>query len=312
MDRNVALLKAALAEHLAWHGARLSFLAQFLLALFTVKSVNLAELAQGFTGPAQVASHYKRMQRFFRAFALDYEVLARLLVRLWPIGDGPWYLTLDRTNWKFGKKDLNVLILAIAHDGMALPILRTVLDKPGNSDTVERIALMHRFLQLFGASRVRALLADREFVGEDWGQCLQAASIPFYLRVKRNTLIPNSWNIPMRADHLFQSLKPGRARYLEGRRPIWGCFVHLAALRLDDGEFRLIASSGAPQADAFTAYSRRWDIDIYQPYNLRKSHLVFSRWRRASDLDRRWPASTATVPIRPHRPGPATANAMAG
>jgi hypothetical protein len=45
MDRNVTLLKAALAEHLAWHGARLSFLAQFLLALFKVKSVNLAELA---------------------------------------------------------------------------------------------------------------------------------------------------------------------------------------------------------------------------------------------------------------------------
>jgi hypothetical protein len=280
MDRNVALLKAALAEHLAWHGARLSFLAQFLLALFKVKSVNLAELAQGFTGPAQVASHYKRLQRFFRAFALDYEVLARLLVRLWPIGDGPWYLTLDRTNWKFGKKDLNFLILAIAHDGMALPILWTVLDKPGNSDTEERIALMQRFLKLFGAARVRALLADREFVGEDWVQWLQAAHIPFYLRLKRNTLVPNSWNVPMRADHLFQALKPGRTRYLDGRRPIWGCFVHLSALRLDDGEFLLIASSGAPQAEAFSAYSRRWEIETLfgalksRGFNFEDTHLT--------------------------------------
>jgi hypothetical protein len=98
MDRDVTLLKAALAEHLAWHGARLNFLAQFLLALFKVKSVNRAELAQGFTGSAQVASHYKRLQRFFRAFTLGYEVLARLLVRLFPIGEGPWYLTLDRTH----------------------------------------------------------------------------------------------------------------------------------------------------------------------------------------------------------------------
>jgi hypothetical protein len=117
-----------------------------------------------------VASHYKRLQRFFRAFTLDYEVLARRLVRLWPIGDGPWYLKLDRTNWKFGKKDLNFLILAIAHEGLALPILWTVLDKPGNSDTEERIALMQRFLKLFGASRIRALLADREFGGEEWVQ----------------------------------------------------------------------------------------------------------------------------------------------
>lgn len=280
MDRNVTLLKAALAEHLAWHGARLTFLAQFLLALFKVKSVNLAELAQGFAGPAQVASHYKRLQRFFRAFALDYEALARLLVRLLPAGEGPWYLTLDRTNWKFGKKDLNFLILGIAHEGMALPILWTVLDKAGNSDTGERIALMRRFLDLFGAARIRALLADREFVGEDWVQWLQAERIPFRLRPKRDTLIPNSWNVPMRADRLFQALKPGHARYLEGRRPVWGCFVHLSALRLEDGELLLIASSGAPQAEAFSAYSRRWEIETLfgalksRGFNFEDTHLT--------------------------------------
>jgi hypothetical protein len=261
MDHAVTLLKAALAEHLAWHGARLTFLAQFLLALFKVKSVNLAELAQGFAGPAQVASHYKRLQRFFRAFTLDYDVLARLLVRLFPVGEGPWYLALDRTNWKFGKTDLNFLILGIAHQGMALPILWTVLDQPGNSDTEERIALLQRFLAVFGASSIRALLADREFVGEDWVQWLQREGIPFYLRLKRNTLIPNAWNVPMRADVLFQSLKPGRTRSLEGRRPVWGCFVHLSALRLTDGDFLIIASSGASQHEAFTAYLRRWEIE---------------------------------------------------
>ena len=40
-------LKSVLAEHLPWHGARLSFLAHFLLALIKVRSVNLAELAIG-------------------------------------------------------------------------------------------------------------------------------------------------------------------------------------------------------------------------------------------------------------------------
>lgn len=34
-------LKAVLAEYLPWHGARIGFLAQFLLALFKVRSVNL-------------------------------------------------------------------------------------------------------------------------------------------------------------------------------------------------------------------------------------------------------------------------------
>ncbi len=50
-------LKAVLGAHLPWHGARIGFLAQFLLALFKVRSVNLAELATGFGGAAQVDSH---------------------------------------------------------------------------------------------------------------------------------------------------------------------------------------------------------------------------------------------------------------
>ena len=53
--------RPVLAEHLPWHGARLNFLAQFLLALLKVRSVSLAELATGFGGKAKVDSHYKRL-----------------------------------------------------------------------------------------------------------------------------------------------------------------------------------------------------------------------------------------------------------
>lgn len=193
-------LKAVLAEHLPWHGARIGFLAQFLLALFKVRSVNLAELATGFGGPAKVEFHYKRLQRFFRGFAFDQATLARLLVRLVGVGDGPWRLTMDRTHWRFGKTDLNVLVLGIAHRGIALPVFWSVLDKPGHSDTPERITLMERFLQVFGASRIAALLADRELVGEDWFCWLQRQGIPFHQRLKRNTRAPNAWNRMMRLD----------------------------------------------------------------------------------------------------------------
>lgn len=85
MDQTVRLLKAALAEHLAWPGARLSFLAQFLLALFKVHSVNLAEVAEGFSGPAQVASHDKHLPRFFRGFSVD---------------DGPWAQPPLKPSWR--------------------------------------------------------------------------------------------------------------------------------------------------------------------------------------------------------------------
>ena len=49
------------------------------------------------------ASKHKRIQQFFRLFPIDYEIIARFVVQLLEIKDGPWVLTMDRTNWKFGK-----------------------------------------------------------------------------------------------------------------------------------------------------------------------------------------------------------------
>jgi hypothetical protein len=60
----VTLLRDALRSHLAWHGARLSFVAAFLVALLRVKTVNLSELATALSGKAQTDSHDKRLQRF--------------------------------------------------------------------------------------------------------------------------------------------------------------------------------------------------------------------------------------------------------
>ncbi len=162
-----------LAEYLPGHGARIGFLAQFLLALFKGRSVNLAELATGFGGTARVDSHYKRLQRFFRSFEIDPDSWARLLVKRVPVGDGPWRLTLDRTHWTFGWVDINFLVLGLAYRGIALPVFRSVLGKAGNSNTAERIALMARFLAVFGVGRIAVLLADREFVGEAWFRWLQ-------------------------------------------------------------------------------------------------------------------------------------------
>lgn len=281
MSSNPTLaLKSALADHLDWHGARLGFLAQFLLALLKVRSVNLAELAKGFSGPAKVDSHYKRLQRFFRSFEIDGDSLARLLVCLVPVGEDPWRLTLDRTNWQFGKAELNLLVLGVAHRGIAIPLFWTVLDKAGNANTAERIALMKRFIAVFGVDRISVLLADREFVGEDWFRWLQQHAIPFHQRLKGNTLIPNAWNRLLRADALFGSLKPGQVHHLPGRRPIWGCFVHLSALRLEDGELLIIASFNASQAQAIEAYADRWQIETLfgclksRGFNLEDTHLV--------------------------------------
>ncbi len=242
-----------------------------------MRSVNLAELTTGSGGKAQVDSRYKRLQRFFRSFEIDPDSWARLRVRLVPAGDGPWRLTLDRTHWKFGAVDINFLVLGIAYRGIALPVSWNVLGKAGNCNTTERMALMERFLAVFSVARIAVLLADREFVGEAWFRWLQAQRIPFHQRIKRDTPVPDHWNRMTRVDALLGSIEPGPAYLLPGRRPVWGCFVHLSALRLDDGERLIIATSGAPQHQAIDAYVDRWQIEIDQPYNLHKSSLLAMR-----------------------------------
>jgi hypothetical protein len=40
---------------------------------------------------------------------------------------------MDRTNWKFGKVNINYLVLGVAYKGMAIPLFWDLLDKKGNS-----------------------------------------------------------------------------------------------------------------------------------------------------------------------------------
>jgi hypothetical protein len=273
-------LSSVLAEHLNWHGARISFLANFILALLKVRTVNLAQLAIAFSGCAKVASNYKRLQRFFCSFEFSQESIAKIVVQLIPVGDGPWTLTMDRTNWKFGKTHINLLVLGIAYLGIAIPIFWIVLDKAGNSNTAERIALLERFIALFGVSKIAVLLADREFVGGDWLRWLQKLGIPFHQRIKYDTMIPDCWNRWISLGAMFSMLKPGEFLMLKGRRPIWGCFVYLTGLRLENGELLIIATFLAPQEQAIEAYADRWQIETLfgclksRGFNFEDTHIT--------------------------------------
>jgi hypothetical protein len=86
------------------------------------------------------SSRYRRLQRFISGFTMDFDIIAGFIFRLFFVAGGKWSLTMDRTNWKWGKSNINILILGIAYQGTAIPIYWDLLDKRGNSDTTEKIA----------------------------------------------------------------------------------------------------------------------------------------------------------------------------
>ncbi len=98
---------------------------------------------------------------------LPMEWVAKLIFALLP-EKGSLVLVMDRTNWKFGDSNINMLMLGISYKNVAFPLMFRMLDKRGNSNMGERIALLKDFMAWFGKDRIDCLLADREFVGKDW------------------------------------------------------------------------------------------------------------------------------------------------
>lgn len=255
----ITLIQKTLQPHLGWHGARVTFLALFLIALFRVKTVNFAELATGFLSTAQSESSYKRLQRFFGEFEIDYARIARLVAYLMDIPQ-PWVLSVDRTNWQFGNSIFNILTLGVVHQGVAFPLLWVMLDKKGNSNSQERSDLLDRFFEVFPEVEVAYLTADREFIGVKWFEyLLEQAALPFRIRLRESDKLDNGRGA-LKAKVVFAHLQIGQHQILRQPRQVWGHWVYIAAMRLEDSSLLIVATSDAPH-QAIVDYAQRWGIE---------------------------------------------------
>lgn len=252
-------LKNEFTKIFNWTPYQIDLVAKFLITIVLVKTVNLSKIAESFPGKALVASHYKRLQRFFRNFTFDQADLAHLVIRILPLEDS-WILCLDRTNWKFGKTNINILMLAVSYKGIAVPLFWSFLDKRGNSNTSERIKLMDQFLEAFPINQINCLTADREFIGKKWIAYLLENSIPFRLRIRGNTQVPNSrGDRLMKATLIFRSLQIGEKMVLNKRRIILTFSLYLAAVRTSS-DYVVILTNHKPH-QALEDYGKRWQIE---------------------------------------------------
>jgi Transposase DDE domain len=271
-------LERTLAKTVDWNKARINFLAKFLVSLIEVRTVNLTEIAAVFPGRAKVESHYKRIQRFLRFFEISYAVIARWVVSLMGV-PAPWVLTLDRTNWQLGKTPLNILVLGIVYKGVAIPVLWTILEKKGNSNTAERQAIVEEFIRLFGSDSILYLTADREFIGKTWFAWLLEEGIDFRIRIRENSQIANGRGKVVEAKRLFRCVALKQAKVIDKGRRIWGLELFVSGMRLADGEY-LIVVTGKYAATAIEDYGKRWEIERLfgclksRGFRLEETHVV--------------------------------------
>ena len=257
----LAPLLATLRPHFNLSKTRLETLAVLLLGLANSRTVNLSHLASQFPGPALHASNYRRLQRFFQHVRLNGDSAAGLIIRLLRL-NRPTFLALDRTNWKLGASEVNMLVLAVVTGRFRVPLMWTLIDHSGNSNTTQRIALIRRYLRLFGASSIKALLADREFIGVEWITFLVENKVPFAIRLKEDILLRLEDGSLQKFRTLLRKHKRGSWQgWLKGMEPTSKNQLHVSAKRIRKGELLIVATNLENARHGFNLYRRRWAVE---------------------------------------------------
>ena len=257
----LAELKRILGQTFTFHKSRIDCLAKFLLGLFSVRTVNLSEIAVAFQSKAQKESRYKRLHRFLKQVTFDSQTLARFIFNVFPFKHQKVYLTLDRTNWYWGKQKLNVLVLGVAYEGVAIPLFWQWLPKGGNASGQEHSQMLERFLKCFDSSKIAGVLADREFANQDFLKYLTDRHIPFYIRIKEGALVKHfEYSKLFKAKQLFKDLTRQSQQYHIQSLIVHGQKCYLASGRSHTGEWLIVATNQPPE-NAVSIYLRRWEIE---------------------------------------------------
>jgi len=251
-------LSKILNQYFNFHKARSDCFAQLVIAMITVKTVNFTHLATAFMTESFPQSCYKRIQRFFRFLKFDPFAVASMVITLFDLKNKKLSLALDRTNWKFGKLDINILMLTVAHRGIALPLMWSCLKKRGNSNTLERIDLIKRILLLIGSENIDCLLGDREFIGAEWIKWLDEQNIPFLFRIRNNSLLEGV--LPVNA--FFRRLPPHK-KVKNGKTILWGRGVYLSTRWSYNKDELVTIISNRKFQSPFKLYRKRWEIETF-------------------------------------------------
>lgn len=278
-------LSLILEKH--FHGkinrARLKFMALMIMALCKVQTVNFERLSQGFESSTKGESSLRRIQRFMAAYVLDMDLISHMIYSLLP-HKPPYGLIMDRTNWQFGKSDINILVISIAYQGLSFPLIYKLIPGKGASHTNERIDIIKHYIRLFGVQSIKELLADREFIGNKWLNFLRQEKIKYHIRVLAHHGVmrhPKDWK--RKARSLFSNLKVNQWKRLSRMYYINDSPCYLSALRFINDKAQvdlLIIASFERSKNPEKSYAMRWQIETMfrafktSGFNIEKTHLT--------------------------------------
>lgn len=274
---DVNILMTLLQAHLRWHRARLFVLCALVVSLLRLRTVALVSLAKVLNPRRPAETNYRRIQRFLAHFTFDFDALTRLLLAL-RASQEPLILVIDRSEWDFGEKTINLLVVGYSEAGIVVPLSWIELDKRGATNEEERIDLVEPLLKLIGPKRIDALVADREFIGERFFRFLAKRGVRFVVRVRKNARMKHRGKGRIeRAGDVFAELAEGRRRHLREKRVVYGVPVYVVAAR--EGKEPWILVTNERPRQALQLYGVRWSVETLfgafksRGFDLEATHL---------------------------------------
>ena len=270
-------LELKIKEATGWNKARVFVIVGLIIAIIKLGRVNLKKVAPLINPLRSKKTNYRRLNKFFQYFKTDISIVSKLMSSFLP--KEKWVLTMDRTNWRFGEKDINILMLAVAYKGIAIPLMWSILKERGrgNSSYRDRIRIMRKFINIFGIDKIEILVADREFIGKEWFKWLKKRKVPFTIRIKGCHRVKTAKG-ERRIDSLFSYLQVGKYSLYGKKKRIHGYDgLYIVALKLED-EY-LILATNSNQYKALKMYKKRWEIETLfsslksRGFNLEETHM---------------------------------------
>jgi hypothetical protein len=254
------------------------FLAILIHALFQARTVNLSKLSSYINPNAEKESNERRCSRYLETQILQNHIGKLILTMIgFFAGNDVYILCMDRTNWKFGKLNINFLTIGIAYQGYALPLAWVNLQKAGNSNSKQREKLLLEVLKLVPKKRIYGFAADREFIGKDWFGTLFKQGINQVIRIRADTMIQHR-QIKAPAAVWFRDLKVNMIQELSKAR-VYGIRVFVVGTLTDDGELLVLVTQKRPSR-ALRIYRQRWQIECLfkalksSGFNLEDTHIT--------------------------------------
>ena len=134
---------------------------------------------------------YGRMKRFFQTGDTQgiFQFVFVLIVNAFAQSPD-CYLLLDRTNWKCGKINVNLLVVGLLYRDVFIPLVWLDLGRAGNSNCQQRLDLVDKLIKWWPLTNVPMpqlyIAGDREFIGFKWLKGLEERNIFYVMRVKAN------------------------------------------------------------------------------------------------------------------------------